>query len=1092
MAIREKFFPGTAVSRYLPPGERSFDEAVYQSGRPVLDSELIFSQEVGREMNRLLMDRTCPSGWLRGPTPHDPLLDFQSGPGADDLLLRKRTALVANMPVSVEYTNTITPGQNLIQFDPAPVFGGPPPDVKRTDFVFLEVFRCVVSSSPRASATVEVIDFSSISPGDQIVIGGFPLTATAAPPLVDEFLIGGTNQATATNIAGAIQDPLNSFVGICGAQTDFANPALVNLRAADPFAGAAGNAITLSVVLALPGTQIEINGGTLPTTFSGGSDTPNKPTQASLYRHGNTQAPVGVALPDDITDPVVGAESTKRVQIQYRIRVTGQAEAVNYKTEGGFDNPNVLAQGTGLAPLAGYPFVPADGTTVSGNSSAVAYQTQDPGLWIAGDGTLASALALGTVDGFVYAIPIAMVNRRNDASVGPSGQGFDPLNNTNGALSRSHAGFVNPIIGVIPAGTSDRPDGRFHDALLREDVLDLRKEVVPGGLDLKAELERQMTLLLDGELKTWQIDTEDKQTLGGGSGDVGTRFLVCNEIGRSGAKGGISPTSGNTPRGVSVADFDHVRRRFADWAVVERCVFPILPTADAGTEPGLYVQKVTPLHPTWEEGDVINVDLDSLDATGLGDWLNNPSGAPTGGGAVAQLWPPGTRISNVLRVIHDDGNWNLAVDKSVALDQVLGIGTSHVQLRLAENTLQATGGLNVAPYDLVSAPAGVASPRRIFVELEITYPIGSGTTDTVKEQVVPAPAVYSRGPLLENDTAQRPDDWEQILPPAFRQDFREVALEYVANDGSGPGSGTPLTENLVADGPLQIRLPRRIFGSNSALPLTSVTDQVSTLTRNLNVAGTTWGSSERVLALDAGTPLSGAQTQVSVEYFAQDPLPNAKAGYQLAVYFRAAAPQTVGVQAGAPATVPLPANLLLRPLVMSRDLWTVTAGKGSAELTYPYGSPSDQIPVHGDIPLLDFPGEWILSAVSEISVGDFSASTGLLNLHQMVPADGNQNFTFSNLDVDPEFRIAYKASDPSTYRPTAMAQGLSSPTTHKVWFPFLARAESDGVYWRAGEVLLVVVSRFAQVQENNTVVMLDGLTCAGIYRTRGMLLLASE
>ena len=274
MAIRDKYFPGTGVSRYLPPGERSFDEAVYQSGKPVLDSELIFSQEVGREMGRLLMNRTVPSGWLRGPTPFDPLEDWLDGPGENNLVLRKRTALVANMPVVVEYTNTTTDGFNLVEFEAAPVFGGAPPDVARTDFVFLEVFRCVVSHSPTATATTEIISNANVSPGDQILIGGVPLTATNIGPGVDEFLIGATEQATANNVASAINDGANSFTGICTAQVDLSNPNLVNLRAAEPFAGALGNTIALNVALAAPGTQIEVNGGTIATFFFGGVDTP--------------------------------------------------------------------------------------------------------------------------------------------------------------------------------------------------------------------------------------------------------------------------------------------------------------------------------------------------------------------------------------------------------------------------------------------------------------------------------------------------------------------------------------------------------------------------------------------------------------------------------------------------------------------------------------------------------------------------------------------------------------------------------------------------------------------------------------------------
>jgi hypothetical protein len=180
---------------------------------------------------------------------------------------------------------------------------------------------------------------------------------------------------------------------------------------------------------------------------------------------------------------------------------------------------------------------------------------------------------------------------------------------------------------------------------------------------------------------------------------------------------------------------------------------------------------------------------------------------------------------------------------------------------------------------------------------------------------------------------------------------------------------------------------------------------------------------------------------------------------------------------------------------MSRDLWTGQVSVGSQALPFPYQNPSDQIPVNADIPVADFPGEWILSATAQVSIGDFSADVGNLNLHQLVPVDPNQNFSFSGLAVDPEFRAQYKVSDTSAYRPTAISQPLSNPATHKVWMPFLAKTTSDSVLWRENEVLLLVVSRYALLDELNAIAFTDGVNnkaCVALYRTQGILLLASE
>lgn len=1088
-----RYFPGSTVSRYLPTEGRSWDDAVYQSGKPVLDSELNLSQEVKSAFESILLNKTLPSGWVRSPSGR--VADFAFPVPADPAFvldafyMGKQTALVAGLPLTVEFTNTLVGGQNLVQLSAAPVYGGAPPDVKRTDFVFLEVFRALVSPSPHATATVTVNLLPNA--GDTITINGIVLTAVAGAPGVDQFTIAGTTSATAQNIATAVNLGTNSFTFTATAQVDVTVPNQVNLRAVP--AGAAGNAYTLAIA--------EVVGGTFAISgpfFAGGVDTPNKPTQDTIYRNGNTQTPGPVNYPDDLEDPIVGAETTKRVQVQYRIRVTGQAEAVNFKTENGFSNPNVVAQGTQVAPVAGYPFVPADLSTVALNSSAPSYGSEDTGLWVAGDGSPIAAAALGTVDGFAYAIPIAFVFRRNDAYNGGAGAGFSPLNNTNGALPVTHGGFANPEVGAVPANASDRPDGYFYDAIVKGDVLDLRKQVSVGSIDLSEELNRQMQALLDGNFATWAIDAADKNVLGAGSGDVSTAFLVCNEVGRSAAEGGVAPSSGSTPRGDSIANFDHIRRRFADQAVVERIAFPVLPTDTAVNEPGKFVVQANVGYAGWAEDDVITIDFGALNATGTGEWSDATKTyvGGAGGGTVAGFWPPGTVVTDVLRVIHDDGNYGAVVSKVVQLKTVEGLGTQVLELTLDANNTQVTGGTPTPPHRVVGdGGADDGSQRRIFVEVEISYPAGSGTTDTVDAQVLPDPVVYPSGPLIEDDATQRPGDFYALPAPVLTESKREVALEYVAGNLGGA-----VTDQVVSDDNSRLYLPRRIFGSAGTVGFLTVTDVPAAQAHNVNLLTTPFGTSQRILRLvtagpgAADLPLSGAgQTLCTVTYNPQDPLPNYGAvGYQLAVYFRSNAPQTAGSQAGVPS---LPASTTLAPLAMSRGLWSGTVGVGSVDFAFPYPNPSDQIAVSGNVQVPDFPGEWVLSATAPISVSDFSAGTGLLNLHQLVQVDGNFVFTFTNRDKDTEFRAHYKVSDPAAYRPTVMAQPLSGQATHKAWFPFLARATTDTVLWRKDEVLLVVVSRFFKFDSDNSV-RFDGSltdsTCAAIYRTRGLLLLAAQ
>lgn len=142
--------------------------------------------------------------------------------------------------------------------------------------------------------------------------------------------------------------------------------------------------------------------------------TTNKPSASAIYKFGNVEGGFSY-LADDLIDPALGFETNQRVQLQYRIRVVKGLVGLTTNPDG-FDPVVVKAQGAAAAPTS-YTF------------SNMRQVLGDPGLWRAGDGT---ENALGTVDGYVYAIPIASVFRRN--GVAWNGQ---PSQNLNGAFNRN-------------------------------------------------------------------------------------------------------------------------------------------------------------------------------------------------------------------------------------------------------------------------------------------------------------------------------------------------------------------------------------------------------------------------------------------------------------------------------------------------------------------------------------------------------------------------------------------------------------------------------------------------------------------------------
>lgn len=231
---------------------------------------------------------------------------------------------------------------------------------------------------------------------------------------------------------------------------------------------------------------------------------------------------------DDILDAFVASESTKRVQIQYRLRVLEGVDILSYPSA--LDDPTVVARST-----------PTAAATPDGSATVFTYTNQaangDAGLWRAGDGNPANTLA--TVDGYMYAIPLCGLFRRNTTP-------FDKNTNQNG--------------GAADPGPSTRPDGLLADVIAVTDIVDLRLGVRPTGWDYSEILEKTVNLLFDNNLKTEYLLT----SIGGGT--VGHTVLYANEVG---VLPGDAVITGDTPGADFIGQFDAVRRTFSDRAIYE-------------------------------------------------------------------------------------------------------------------------------------------------------------------------------------------------------------------------------------------------------------------------------------------------------------------------------------------------------------------------------------------------------------------------------------------------------------------------------------------------------------------------------------------
>lgn len=201
------------------------------------------------------------------------------------------------------------------------------------------------------------------------------------------------------------------------------------------------------------------------TNVAPNPSTANKPAADMIWKYGNVEFGA-TNIPDDITDPTIGYETTERVQLQYRIRVVGSGSGAGSSPDlsvypDGLGDPNVFAQGA------------ADSV------STFTFQNMraalgDPSLWRAGDGDAQNDL--GTTDGYSYAIPICAIFRRNNQPYVAVNLAGSP--NQNGAYDRNPSAhsLANPLDGAKVLTTmsliNDLPPEQFTvDTVIQVDNL---------------------------------------------------------------------------------------------------------------------------------------------------------------------------------------------------------------------------------------------------------------------------------------------------------------------------------------------------------------------------------------------------------------------------------------------------------------------------------------------------------------------------------------------------------------------------------------------------------------------------------------------
>jgi photosystem II stability/assembly factor-like uncharacterized protein len=204
--------------------------------------------------------------------------------------------------------------------------------------------------------------------------------------------------------------------------------------------------------------------------------------QGRIFPEGNVLSSAEDYLRDDIINPQVGVETTKRVQIQYRIRIIESVDPFGYP-ESGLGHDYLFSQGPNLniTDAGNYTF------------SNMGPENGDYGLW--------RSRCRGTYDGYTWAIPMFFVSRRNSGS-------FDIRNNINGSTYFE--------LGAI------RPDGLTYERIVADDITDIRRQVVIQSYSHL--LQKNLDKLLSNNLKT-NLSDRDQRGL-----QYGTSILMADQF----------------------------------------------------------------------------------------------------------------------------------------------------------------------------------------------------------------------------------------------------------------------------------------------------------------------------------------------------------------------------------------------------------------------------------------------------------------------------------------------------------------------------------------------------------------------------------
>ncbi len=209
-------------------------------------------------------------------------------------------------------------------------------------------------------------------------------------------------------------------------------------------------------------------------------------------------------VPDDSVDPFQGLFTTERAQIQWSLNLQRVALDYDFTQEtfgfwyasarvpsagyiaNGTGDPGQIVYGQASRPSATLGISPLIGLPIY-QFTNMGSINGDTGLWRCGDGNVNNSL--GTMDGYSYAQPVAVVFQRNTGN-------FDVANNIFGCADSSSG---VPNTGTLATRISGRYDQKLADQVFPSEVVDTRTTISLSGIDMDDSMRKGFTDLITGK-----------------------------------------------------------------------------------------------------------------------------------------------------------------------------------------------------------------------------------------------------------------------------------------------------------------------------------------------------------------------------------------------------------------------------------------------------------------------------------------------------------------------------------------------------------------------------------------------------------------